>query len=221
MNPTPETETAAQTTDPETAATAASGAEAAAETKTGPKADLTKGSVAEHTDKDADKDTTPADDLTDADADADADEEDTEDTDLDGEDAAAASRPSGLGSAAASIVAVCLGIVALTGTWTSRVLAERQGLVGQLKTGQSGTAEQQISAIYGDGWHLTAAVNGAVALVALLVGVIVLALPQRTGWVRPFALAGAILGFLGLLVSVGMYFDLFAALPTAPATPTP
>ncbi|MEV8392392.1 MULTISPECIES: hypothetical protein [unclassified Streptomyces] len=213
MNPTPETETAAQTTDPEKAATAASGAEAAAETKTGPKADLTKGSVAE----DADRDTTPADDLTDADA----DEEDTEDIDLDGEDAAAASRPSGLGSAAASIVAVCLGIVALTGTWTSRVLAERQGLVGQLKTGQSGTAEQQIAAIYADGWHLTAAVNGAVALVALLVGVIVLALPQRTGWVRPLALAGAILGFLGLLVSVGMYFDLFAALPTAPAAPTP
>ncbi|MGW6601279.1 hypothetical protein [Streptomyces sp. NPDC055036] len=217
MNPTPETETAAQTTDPEKAATAASGAEAAAETKTGPKADLTKGSVAEDADKDADKDTTPADDLTDADA----DEEDTEDIDLDGEDAAAASRPSGLGSAAASIVAVCLGIVALTGTWTSRVLAERQGLVGQLKTGQSGTAEQQIAAIYADGWHLTAAVNGAVALVALLVGVIVLALPQRTGWVRPLALAGAILGFLGLLVSVGMYFDLFAALPTAPAAPTP
>ncbi|MER8071717.1 hypothetical protein ABTZ59_25800 [Streptomyces sp. NPDC094034] len=220
MNPTPETETAAQSTDPETAETAASGAEAAAETKTGPKADLTKGSVAEHTDKD----TTPADDLTDADADADADAEDatdTEDTDLDGEDAAA-SRPSGLGSAAASIVAVCLGIVALTGTWTGRILAERQGVDGQLNTAQSSTTEQQISALYADGWHLTAAVNGAVALVALLVGAIVLALPQRTGWVRPFALAGAILGFLGLLVSVGMYFDLFAALPTAPApTPTP
>ncbi|MFE4370633.1 hypothetical protein ACFRMN_20780 [Streptomyces sp. NPDC056835] len=210
MNPTPETETAAQTTDPETAETAASGAEATAETKTGPKADLTKGSVAEPVDKDA----TAAEGHDD-------DAEDDEDDDLDGDDAAAASRPSGLGSAAASIVAVCLGIVALTGTWTSRVLAERQGLVGQLKTGQSSTAEQQISAIYADGWHVTAAVNGAVALVALLVGAIVLALPQRTGWVRPFALAGAILGFLGLLVSFGMYFDLFAALPTAPAAPAP
>ncbi|MFJ9031105.1 hypothetical protein ACIRQP_21755 [Streptomyces sp. NPDC102274] len=220
MNPTPETETAGQTTDPETARTTASGAEATAETQTGPKADLTKGSVAEPTDKDA----TPAEGPDDAAAvDAHADAEDGEDAeDLDGDDdAAAASRPSGLGSAAASIVAVCLGIVALTGTWTSRVLAERQGLVGQLKTGQSGTAEQQIAAIYGDGWHITAVTNGAVALVALLIGAIVLALPQRTGWVRPFALAGAILGFLGLLVSLGMYFDLFAALPTATPTPTP
>ncbi|MFE2033448.1 hypothetical protein ACFXBB_09285 [Streptomyces scopuliridis] len=226
MNPTPETETATPTTDPETAGTAASGAEAAAETKTGPKADLTKGSVAEHTVQDA----TPADALNDTDTDTDAGTGDAEDLDtgdldtgdLDAEDLdddlAAASRPSGLGSAAASIVAVCLGIVALTGTWTSRILAERQGLVGQLKTGQSGTAEQQISAIYGDAWHVTAAINGGVALVALLVGVIVLTLPQRTGWVRPFALAGAVLGFLGLLVSLGMYFDLFAALPTA-ATP--
>ncbi|MGW2510448.1 hypothetical protein ACWC0A_13610 [Streptomyces scopuliridis] len=220
MNPTPETETATPTTDPETAGTAASGAEAAAETKTGPKADLTKGSVAGHTVQDA----TPADALNDADTDAGTggDTEDTDDADLDAadldDDLAAASRPSGLGSAAASIVAVCLGIVALTGTWTSRILAERQGLVGQLKTGQSGTAEQQISAIYGDAWHVTAAINGGVALVALLVGVIVLTLPQRTGWVRPFALAGAVLGFLGLLVSLGMYFDLFAALPTA-ATP--
>ncbi|MEV6421442.1 hypothetical protein [Streptomyces sp. NPDC051662] len=213
MNPTPETETAAQTTDPETAETAASGAEAAAETKTGPKADLTKGSAAEHTDKDA----TSAEDRDDDAADA----EDAEDADLDAEEAAAASRPSGLGSAAASIVAVCLGIVALTGTWTSRVLAERQGLVGQLKSGQTSTTEQQISAIYADGWHVTAAINGGVALVALLAGVIVLALPQRTGWVRPVALAGAILGFLGLLVSFGMYFDLFAALPTAPAAPAP
>ncbi|MFE2635820.1 hypothetical protein ACFXKF_13705 [Streptomyces scopuliridis] len=219
MNPTPETETATPTTDPETAGTAASGAEAAAETKTGPKADLTKGSVAEHTVEDA----TPADALNDTDTDAGTgedtdDAEDLDAADLDDDDLAAASRPSGLGSAAASIVAVCLGIVALTGTWTSRILAERQGLVGQLKTGQSGTAEQQISAIYGDAWHVTAAINGGVALVALLVGVIVLTLPQRTGWVRPFALAGAVLGFLGLLISLGMYFDLFAALPTA-ATP--
>ncbi|MFJ2441825.1 hypothetical protein ACIOWG_15540 [Streptomyces sp. NPDC087658] len=137
------------------------------------------------------------------------------DEDLDADDVPVAAS-SGLGAAAAAIVAVCLGIVALTGTWSSRVLAERQGLVGQLKTGQSGTAEQQIAAIYGDAWHLTATVNGVVALVALLVGVIVLTLPERATWVRPVALAGVVLGFLGLLVSAGMYFDLFAALPTAP-----
>ncbi|MFF5564906.1 hypothetical protein ACFY7Z_00900 [Streptomyces sp. NPDC012623] len=122
---------------------------------------------------------------------------------------------SGLGAASAAVLAVCLGIVALTGTWSSRILGERQGLVGQLNTGQTASTEQQISAIYGDAWHATALVNGAVALVALIIGAIVLALPQpRTAWVRPFALAGAVLGLLGLLMSLGMYFDLFAALPT-------
>ncbi|MFF3750874.1 hypothetical protein ACFYYH_10515 [Streptomyces sp. NPDC002018] len=140
-----------------------------------------------------------------------------DDEDLIDDDDADERRPSGLGAAAAAVVAVCLGIIALTGTWTGRVVAERETLVGQITTGQSATPAQQISEIYGDAWHATAAVNGVVALLALLVGVIVLVLPQRAGWVRPFAVAGAVLGFLGLLVSVGMYFDLFAALPTTPA----
>jgi hypothetical protein len=147
---------------------------------------------------------------TEPDNEIDLDEDDAEEP-----DSAAAVASSGLGSAAAAVVAVCLGIVALTGTWTGKVLAERQGLVGQLETGQTATAEQQISAIYGDAWHVTAAINGGVALVALLIGAIVLALPQRTAWVRPVAVAGAVLGFLGLLLSVGMYFDLFVAMPTA------
>ncbi|MEV7868155.1 hypothetical protein AB0P17_19105 [Streptomyces sp. NPDC088124] len=231
MKSTPET----QTPEPETAEApttkaaeaqadlkpaGATGAADAADPAEQPKADLKKSD----TTADATTDDAPA---ADADADAvtgadkadgneEADEADENDDDLDLLDEAPAAA-SGLGAAAAAVVAVCLGIVALTGTWTSRVLAERQGLVGQLTTGQSATAEQQISAIYGDAWHVTAAVNGGVALVALLLGVIVLTLRQRDGWVRPFALAGAVLGFLGLLISMAMYFDLFAALPTTGA----
>ncbi|MFE2944464.1 hypothetical protein ACFXKG_36285 [Streptomyces sp. NPDC059255] len=210
QNPEPETAEAPTTKAAEAQAdlkpAATTGAADAADPAEQPKTDLKK------------SDTT-TDGATTADAPAaaaDADEADENDDDLDLLDEAPAAT-SGLGAAAAAVVAVCLGIVALTGTWTSRVLAERQGLVGQLKTGQSATAEQQISAIYGDAWHVTAAVNGGVALVALLLGVIVLTLRQRDGWVRPFALAGAVLGFLGLLMSIAMYFDLFAALPTTGA----
>ncbi|MFE3742267.1 hypothetical protein [Streptomyces sp. NPDC059134] len=207
MKSTPETSTPeTQTSEPETA-------EAPTTKAAEPQADLKKSDTPGETPAGASAD------AADAPAPAagpDEDEAAGEDDELDLLEGAPAAS-SGLGAAASAVVAVCLGIVALTGTWTSKVLAERQGLVGQLKTGQSATAEQQISAIYGDAWHVTAAVNGGVALVALLLGVIVLTLPQRDGWVRPFALAGAVLGFLGLLISMAMYFDLFAALPTTGA----
>ncbi|MFE3829873.1 hypothetical protein [Streptomyces sp. NPDC059092] len=205
MKSTPET----QTPEPETAeAPTTKAAESQADLKKTETPGDTSDIAGATTDATA-KDTAPA-------AGLDEDEAAGEDDELDLLEGAPAAS-SGLGAAAAAVVAVCLGIVALTGTWTSKVLAERQGLVGQLKTGQSATAEQQISAIYGDAWHVTAAVNGGVALVALLLGVIVLTLPQRDGWVRPFALAGAVLGFLGLLISMAMYFDLFAALPATGA----
>ena len=127
---------------------------------------------------------------------------------------------SGLGAAAAAVVSAGLGIVALSGSWVGRVAAERQNLVGQIETSQ-GTPADQITAIYGDAWHSTAMVNGIFALVALIVGIAVLAWPQKAGWVRAVAVAGAVLGVLGLIVSAGMYFDLFLSLPTAPAAPAP
>ncbi|MFJ1744818.1 hypothetical protein ACIOJD_01050 [Streptomyces sp. NPDC088116] len=205
MNPTPKT----QTTEPET--TEATADTKVAETEaTAPEA----GSAEE-------RDAAPAatEDVKDAGEPADQDDA-LEDDETHDDDTVTEHRPAGIGAAAAAVVSVCLGIVALTGTWTSRIIGERATLVGQIKTGQSATPEQQISALYGDAWHATAAVNGVVALVALLVGVIVLTLPQRAGraaWVRPVAVAGAVLGLLGLLVSFGMYFDLLVALPSAAA----
>ncbi|MET7618600.1 hypothetical protein [Streptomyces sp. NPDC005408] len=121
---------------------------------------------------------------------------------------------SGLGAAAAGIVAAGLGVVSLSGTWVGKVASERQTLIGQIKTSQGGTPAQQISAVYGDAWHTTALVNGIFALLALIVGVAVLAWPQKTGWVRAFAVAGVVLGVLGMIVSAGMYFDFFLSLPT-------
>ncbi|MFF5918803.1 hypothetical protein ACFY8C_10675 [Streptomyces flavochromogenes] len=139
--------------------------------------------------------------------------EDDEDDELFAEAAAPAS--AGVGGAAAAVVSAALGAVALTGTWTGKVVSERETLLGQIKTSGSGTPAQQISEIYGDAWHSTALVNGVFALIALLVAVLVLVLPGRPAWVRSVAVAGAVLGGLGLLLSVGTYFDLFLSLPTA------
>ncbi|MFF8508069.1 hypothetical protein ACF064_08270 [Streptomyces sp. NPDC015492] len=140
-------------------------------------------------------------------------EDGDEDDELSAEAAAPAS--AGIGGAAAAVVSAALGAVALTGTWTGKVVSERETLLGQIKTSGSGTPAQQISEIYGDAWHSTALVNGVFALIALLVAVLVLVLPGRPAWVRSVAVAGAVLGGLGVLLSVGTYFDLFLSLPTA------
>ncbi|MFI8002637.1 hypothetical protein [Streptomyces sp. NPDC086010] len=129
----------------------------------------------------------------------------------------------GTGSGAAAVVAAGLGIVSLSGAWTGRVAAERETLIGQIKTSGGGSAAQQINEIYGDAWHSTALVNGLFALLALLVGVFVLVRPAfgapsllpRPGWIRSVAWAGVALGVLGVLISVGMYLDLFVGLPSA------
>lgn len=138
---------------------------------------------------------------------------------------AEAAAASGVGTGAAAVVSAGLGIVSLSGAWTGRVAAERETLMGQIKTSGGGSAAQQISEIYGDAWHSTALVNGLFALLALIVGVFVLVRPAfgtpslrpQAGWVRSVAVAGIALGVLGVLISVGMYFDLFVAMPSAAA----
>ncbi|MFC9608566.1 hypothetical protein ACFTTN_34695 [Streptomyces niveus] len=139
--------------------------------------------------------------------------------DLDGEYTPPPS--SGLAAASTALISVLLSLVALIGTWSGRVIAERETLVGQIDLGQTGTAEQQISEIYGDAWHATALTNGIFAVLALIVGLAALGLPQRKSWVRPFAVAGIALGALALLISVGMYFDVFVSLPEPPPAAPP
>ncbi|MFJ2416670.1 hypothetical protein [Streptomyces brevispora] len=161
----------------------------------------------------------------DADADLDAAEQDFDlDPDADESD----NESAGLGTAAAAVVSVGLGIVSLTGAWSGRVAAERETLIGQIKTSSGGSAAQQISEIYGDAWHATALVNGLFGLLALLVGCYVLVRPAfgapsahpQAGWVRAVAMGGIALGVIGVLISVCMYFDLIVPLPTAVAATT-
>ncbi|MFE2974076.1 hypothetical protein [Streptomyces sp. NPDC059258] len=179
----------------------------------------TTGTPSEAAAADADSATAP-DDLAEQ---TDEDEGRDEDEDLESDPFVAARH--GVGAGAAAVVSAALGVVALTGAWTGRVVAERETLIGQIKTSGGGSPAQQISEIYGDAWHATALVNGVFAVLALLVGVFVLVRPAfgapsekpQPTWVRAVALAGVALGVLGVLISAGMYFDLFAALPSAGA----
>ncbi|HEY9440308.1 MAG TPA: hypothetical protein VIS29_17030 [Streptomyces sp.] len=181
---------------------------------------------------DRDEETTATDDGTvpgpaaaDSSGDGDGEAYDEADLEPDPYDEAEAAASAGVGAGATAVVAAGLGIVSLSGAWTGRVAAERETLLGQIKTSGGGSAAQQISEIYADAWHTTAFVNGLFALLALLAGVFVLVRPAfgapaphpQPGWIRAVARAGIALGVLGVLISVGMYFDLFVSLPDAPA----
>ncbi|TXS06362.1 hypothetical protein EAO73_09905 [Streptomyces sp. col6] len=160
--------------------------------------------------------------VTDADP-ADEGAVDTDDTDdVNGSDDTDEETSGRLAAASAAVVSAGLGVVALTGAWSGRVAAERETLIGQIKTSSGSSAAQQINEIYGDAWHATALVNGLFGLLALLVGTYVLVRPAfgaparqpQAGWVRAVARGGIALGALGVLIAVAMYFDLIVALPT-------
>ncbi|MEU4091873.1 hypothetical protein [Streptomyces sp. NPDC026673] len=138
---------------------------------------------------------------------------------LEASDAPADGHPAGVVPGAAAVVGAALGLASLTGTWLGTVLAERRQLIGQIKS-SSGTAAQQIEQIYGAPWHTTAVVNGACALVALVVlGAVLFAARNAAPWVRAVAWGGLALGVLGLLVAGGMWFDLFGGLPAVAEAP--
>ncbi|MFD6892734.1 hypothetical protein [Streptomyces sp. NPDC059957] len=146
-------------------------------------------------------------------------------TDLDDEfdelDAAAdEQQSSGVASGASAIVAAGLGLVALTGSWTSRVIGERETLKGQISSATATTTEAKIEALYGNAWHMTALFNGVLSTVALLIAVFVLARPAfgapgRTlpAWVRSVAWAAVVVAAIGVVAFAFMYV---LALPTAP-----
>ncbi|MFC8711606.1 hypothetical protein ACFUCQ_17055 [Streptomyces sp. NPDC057197] len=150
-----------------------------------------------------------------ADADADA-EADTEAA------GPAAPRPAGVGQGAAAVVAAALGLVSLSGSWLGTVAGAREQLTGQLRTSTTASVATQIKEVYGDAWHTTALWGGLFALLALVVGVVVLARPAfgapgepQAPWIKSVAWAGAALGVLGLLLAVLKYTDVLLGLPSA------
>ncbi|WP_299533808.1 hypothetical protein [uncultured Streptomyces sp.] len=146
-----------------------------------------------------------------------------EDASLDDEPDAFEEAARNVGSGAGAVIAAGVAVVSLVGGWTGKVAAERETLIGQIKTSGGGSAAQQVSEIYGDAWHTTALVNGVFAVIALLVGVFVLVRPAfgapsdrpQPTWIRSVALGGVVLAAFSILISVAMYFDLIVGLPAA------
>jgi hypothetical protein len=130
--------------------------------------------------------------------------------------------PSGVGQGAAAVVSAALGFVSLSGGWIGTVAAARETLVGQLHTSSSASVATQIKEVYGDAWHTTALWAGLFALVAAVVGAVVLARPAfgtpgkpQATWIKSVAWAGVSLGVVGLLLAVLKYTDILLGLPSA------
>ncbi|MFD7063593.1 hypothetical protein [Streptomyces sp. NPDC059906] len=147
------------------------------------------------------------------DADAVADE------DPDGTDGTEAA-PTGVGQGAGAVVSAGLGIVSLTGSWVGTVASARESLMGQLQTSSSSDVGTLIEKGYGNAWQATAMWGGIFALVALIVGVVVLARPAfgapgrpQAPWIKSVAWAGVALGVIGLLLAVLKYTDVLLGLP--------
>ncbi|MFE0353073.1 hypothetical protein ACFW2K_26640 [Streptomyces nigra] len=130
--------------------------------------------------------------------------------------------PSFVGQGAAAVVSAALGLVSLTGGWIGTVAAARQTLIGQLETRSDAAVATQIQAVYGDAWQASALFAGLFAVVALIVGVVVLARPafgtpglQQPAWIKSVAWGGVALGVIGLLLAVLKYTDALLGLPSA------
>ncbi len=147
---------------------------------------------------------------------ADADLTDkTDDTDASG------AGPTGVGQGAGAVVSAGLGIVSLTGSWVGTVASARESLMGQLETSSSSNVGTLIEKGYGNAWQATAMWGGVFALVALIVGVVVLARPAfgapgrpQAPWIKSVAWAGVALGVIGLLLAVLKYTDVLLGLPS-------
>ncbi|MDQ1035993.1 VIT1/CCC1 family predicted Fe2+/Mn2+ transporter [Streptomyces sp. V3I8] len=145
------------------------------------------------------------------------------DGDADGNEPVAAAPVTGVGLGAAAVVSAALGVVSLTGSWVGTVAQARDSLYGQLETVQGAPVATQIKQVYADSWNANALVAGLFALVALIVGVVVLVRPAfgdpdriavRSPWVKSVAWAGVSLGVVGLLLAVLKYTDVLLGMPS-------
>ncbi|MCI3273290.1 hypothetical protein [Streptomyces cylindrosporus] len=132
--------------------------------------------------------------------------------------------PTGVGQGAAAVVSAALGFVSLTGSWIGTVASERQQLVGQLhaQSSSSSSVAKLLDEGYGQAWQATALWGGVFALLALIVGVVVLARPAfgapgkpQATWIKSVSWGGVVLGVIGLLLAVLKYTDVLLGLPSA------
>ena len=126
------------------------------------------------------------------------------------------------GRAPPRVVSAVLGFVSLTGSWVGTVASARADPHRPDRDcrPRHASVATQLQAVYGDAWQTTALWGGIFALVALLVGVAVLARPafgtpgrQQAPWIKSVAWAGVALGVIGLLLAVLKYTDACWACP--------
>ncbi|MFF1724979.1 hypothetical protein [Streptomyces sviceus] len=150
-----------------------------------------------------------------------ADDEVTADDEGELSEAAREEGPTGVGQGAGAVVSAALGLVSLTGSWIGTVAAARETLVGQLQTSSTASVAKQVKEVYGDAWQTTALWGGLFALLALVVGVGVLARPAfgapgkpQAVWIKSVAWGGVALGVVGLLLAVLKYTGILLDLPS-------
>ncbi|MFC1413455.1 hypothetical protein ACEZCY_30435 [Streptacidiphilus sp. N1-12] len=157
----------------------------------------------------------------------DKDPEDLTDEEL--EDITSGGLSKGILGGAAAISAAALGLVSISGTWFSTIILTQTQFNASLNASGKSTATQLAEGYTGP-WHTMAWHNGIFAAVAILVGAAVLfgaqflAVRVTPNWIKAVAIAAVVLGFVGLLVSAGMYFDWFSTaihVPPQTAATTP
>ncbi|MFJ4331814.1 MULTISPECIES: hypothetical protein [unclassified Streptomyces] len=165
---------------------------------------------------------TPDDTATPEDTDGTEEADGTDEADGTEETGGTGAGPTGVGQGAGAVVSAGLGIVSLTGSWVGTVASARESLMGQLETSSSSNVGTLIEKGYGNAWQATAMWGGIFALVALIVGVVVLARPAfgapgrpQAPWIKSVAWAGVALGVIGLLLAVLKYTDVLLGLPAA------
>jgi|SRR5699024_6468863 len=124
---------------------------------------------------------------------------------------------------AGAVVSAVLGAMSLLGNPLSEMLRRHKTLSAQLDQTPGGSSDQ-IDVMYTMPWHTVALSNGIIAVLGVLLGGVVLATwlqARHTQWAKAVALGGMILGVLGVLMSAGMYFDLFATPPEMPEQQMP
>ncbi|MGC9498775.1 hypothetical protein [Streptomyces sp. WG7] len=127
----------------------------------------------------------------------------------------------GVGQGAGAVVSAGLGIVSLTGSWVGTVASARESVFGQLETTASSNVQTMLEKGYGEAWQATALWGGVFALVALIVGVVVLVRPAfgvpgkpQAAWIKSVSWAGVALGVIGLILAVLKYTNVMLDVPS-------
>ncbi|MDT0481330.1 hypothetical protein [Streptomyces doebereineriae] len=152
--------------------------------------------------------------------------EDTAADEIDDEDdlpeSAREEGPTGVGQGAGAVVSAALGLVSLTGSWVGTIAAQKESLLSQMHNSQTSNVSTLLKEGYGDVWNVQALYGGIFALVALIVGVVVLVRPAfgapgkpQAVWIKSVSWAGVTLAVIGLLIAVLRYSDVLVSLPAA------